>query len=61
MQIEEQNEIVARGEKAAVRWLRILQGIRRKVNSIDANGGILSMTATWSPKRVESTLKSYSN
>jgi hypothetical protein len=57
MQIEEQNEIVARGEKAAVRWLRILQGIRRKVNSIAANGGMVSMTATWSPKRVESLLK----
>jgi predicted nuclease with TOPRIM domain len=54
---EEQTEVAARGEKAAVRWLRILQGIRRKVDSIAANGGIVSMTASWSPKRVESLLK----
>lgn len=50
-------EEFAANDKKQIKWYNILHGLWKAVNSIAANGGIVTMTKTWSPKRIESLLR----
>jgi hypothetical protein len=50
-------EEFAANEKKQIRWYNIVHDLYKLTNSIAHNGGILTMTKTWSPKRIDSFIK----
>jgi hypothetical protein len=48
-------------DKKQIKWLNILHDLYRVVNSFAHNGGVVSMTASWSQKRVDSLIDELEN